>query len=49
MLPTNIRLGWEGMPRANTVADCENLQIAVVKCLIKLAEGAITPLLDTLV
>ncbi len=30
------------MQKANTLADYENLQITVVKSLIKLAEGAIT-------
>jgi hypothetical protein len=42
VLPTKIRLSWEGMPKANTLADYENLQIAFVKSFIKLAEGAIT-------
>ncbi len=42
VLPTNIRLGSEGTPRANIGADYENLQITVVKGFIKLAEGAIT-------
>jgi hypothetical protein len=30
-LPTNIRLGWKGMPRTNTLAYYKNSQITTVK------------------
>jgi hypothetical protein len=32
-LPTNIRLGWRGLPRTNTLAYYENPQITVVQVL----------------
>jgi hypothetical protein len=33
-LPANIRLGWKGLPRTNTLAYYENLQITPVKSFI---------------
>jgi hypothetical protein len=32
-LPTNIRLGWKGIPGTNTLAHYENPQITAVKIL----------------
>jgi hypothetical protein len=32
--PTNIRLGWKGMPGTNTLAYYKNLQITAVKSFI---------------
>ncbi len=39
-LPTNIRLGWRGLPGTNTLAYYENPEITVVKSLIVLTPGA---------
>jgi hypothetical protein len=38
-LPTNIRLGWTGLPGRNTLAYYENLKITAVKSLIVKALG----------
>ncbi len=37
--PTNIRLGWKGLPGTNTLAYYENLQIMAVKSFILRAPG----------
>ncbi len=38
-LPANIRLGWKGLPRANTLAYCGNPYITAVKSFIVQAAG----------
>ncbi len=38
-LPTNTGLGWKGLPRANTLAYYENLEITAINCCITLATG----------
>jgi hypothetical protein len=38
-LPTNIRLGWKGLPGTNTLAYYENWQITAVKSFIGLAQA----------
>ncbi len=37
--PTNVRLGWKGLPRTNTLAYYKNLTITAVKSFIVLAPG----------
>jgi hypothetical protein len=39
-LPTNIRLGWKGLPGTNTLAYYENSEITTVKSFIVKATGA---------
>ncbi len=36
-LPTNIRLGWKGLPETNALAYYEKAQLTAVKCFITLA------------
>jgi hypothetical protein len=43
-LPTNIRLGWEGLPGTNTLAYYENFQVGAVKSFVALGLGAATSL-----
>ncbi len=38
-LPTNIRLGWKGLPGTNTLAYYENSEILAVEGLITLGLG----------
>ncbi len=38
-LPTNIRLGWKGLPGTNTLAYSENPQIMAVKSFMVQAPG----------
>ncbi len=38
-MPTDIRLGWKGLPRTNALAYCEKSQLTAVKCFITLAPG----------
>ncbi len=38
-LPANIGLGWKGLPRTNTLAYYENLEITAVKSFRGLARG----------
>ncbi len=39
--PTDIRLGWKGLPATNTVAYQEHLYVTAVKCFITSAGGVI--------
>jgi len=41
-LPTNIRLGWKGLPGTNTLAYYENLQLTAVKSFITFAPALST-------
>jgi hypothetical protein len=43
VVPSNIRLGWKGLPWANTLAYYEILKITAVKSFITLAPGHRTP------
>ncbi len=38
-LPSNIKLGWKGLPETNTLAYYENPQITAVKSFIVQAPG----------
>ncbi len=38
--PTNITLGWKGLPATNSLAYYENLEIMAVKSFIAQAPGA---------
>ncbi len=40
-LPTNIRLGWKGLPGTNALPCYEDLQILGVKSLITFAPGRV--------
>jgi hypothetical protein len=42
-LPANIRLGWKGLPRKNTLAYNENLQITATNSFIAQASGRLQP------
>jgi hypothetical protein len=42
VLPTNITLGWKGLPWTNTLAYQEHLQIMDVKSFKTLGPGAVT-------
>ncbi len=37
--PTNLRLGWKGLPRTNTLAYYESLKITTVKSFIVQGPG----------
>jgi hypothetical protein len=39
--PTNIRLGWKGLPGTNALAYYEKSQLTAVKSFITLAPGAL--------
>ncbi len=39
VLPTNIRIGWKGLPRTNTLAYYEHSLIACVKSFITMGPG----------
>jgi hypothetical protein len=39
-LPVNIRVGWKGLPRTNTVASYGNPQITAMKSFIIQAQGS---------
>ncbi len=36
-LPTNIRLGWKGLPGTNALAYYEKAQLTAIKCITTLA------------
>ncbi len=41
-IPTNIMLGWKGLPEANDLAYYENSELTAVKSFIILAPGQAT-------